>query len=244
MRRYLLIVVTILCACLQAVAQEPVRDSLEVLAEPVAMQAEEPIPTAVQPEPVKPATRSVDTTVYQGVIVRLDIANPIFELARSSWHTYAVEAAVSVRLKYRLFPTIELGYAGQFRQEKDATTPKYNGQGEYVRLGMDISPLKKHPERRSVMLVGVRAGVGWQQLEPTVSEAALQGAWIADAWGEIVAGVQVDIYKGFNMGWAVRMKFLFTEKTHDSLTIPYYIPGFGYRNSMNWGLEYYLGYAF
>ena len=40
------------------------------------------------------------------------------------------------------------------------------------------------------------------------------------------------------------MKFLFTEKTHDSLTIPYYIPGFGYRNSMNWGFEYYLGYAF
>ena len=148
---------TILCACLQAVAQEPVRDSTEVLAEPVAMQAKEPIPPAVQPEPVKPATRSVDTTVYQGVIVRLDIANPIFELARSNWHTYAVEAAVSVRLKYRLFPTIELGYAGQFRQEKDATTPKYNGQGEYVRLGMDINPLKKHPERRSVMLVGVRA---------------------------------------------------------------------------------------
>ena len=237
-----MIATIVLGAWLQAVAQEPVQDSTAV-ADTLATQADVKSAPVAQPAQTPPVQR-VDSTVYQGVTVRLDIANPIFELARSGWHTYAVEAAVSVRLKYRLFPTLELGYAGQFRQEKDAATPYYNGQGEYVRLGLDINPLKKHPERRSVMLIGVRAGSGWQRMEPTVTASNLQGKWIADAWGEIVAGVQVDIYKGFNMGWAVRMKFLFTEKAHGDQNIPYYIPGFGYRNSMNWGFDYYLGYMF
>ena len=186
-----------------------------------------------------------DSAVYQGVNVRLDIANPVFELARSGWRTYGIEAAVNVRLKNRFFPTFEAGYAGQFLQQKDATTPVYDGQGEFVRLGLDINPLKKHPEQRSVMLIGVRAGTGWQHMHtPALLAEQPKGAWIADAWGEIVAGVQVDIAAGFNMGWAARMKFLFTTNSHDELTTPYYIPGFGYRDTMVWGLDYYLGYTF
>ena len=79
---------------------------------------------------------------------------------------------------------------------------------------------------------------------PALIAEVPQGKLIADAWGEIVAGVQVDIYKGFNMGWAIRMKFLFTTNAHDELTTPYYIPGFGYRDTMRWGFDYYLGYTF
>lgn len=185
------------------------------------------------------------TEVYQGTTVRVDLLNPILDLARSGWHTYSAEAAVNARFIYRLFPTIELGYAGAFLQQKDAATPLYNGSGEFVRMGLDINPLKKHPEQRSAMLIGVRVGTGWQKMQtPALLAEVPQGKWIADAWGEIVAGVQVDIYKGFNMGWAVRMKFLFTTNSHDELTTPYYIPGFGYRNTMSWGFNYYLGYTF
>ena len=205
--------------------------------------------TVVRQSPKEPAAkmrtaRYADTAVFQGVTVKLDILNPVLELARSNWNTFDVEAAVNVRLKNRFFPTFEFGYAGQFLQEKKASTPVYNGQGEFVRLGLDINPLRKHPEQRSVLLIGVRAGSGWQKLESSVSAANLQGKWIADAWGEVIAGVQVDIVKGFNMGWAVRMKFLFTERAHGDATIPYYIPGYGYRDTMKWGFNYYLGYSF
>ena len=190
-------------------------------------------------------TAYADSAIFQGVNIRIDVLNPVLELARSGWHTYDIEAAVNVRLKNRFFPTIEGGYAGRFLQEKDAATPLYDGHGEFVRLGLDINPLKKHPERRSVLLVGVRAGTAWQHMHtPVLLAEKPQGTWIADVWGEIVAGVQVDIAKGFNMGWAVRMKFLFTRNSHDELTTPYFIPGFGYRNEMNWGFNYYLGYAF
>lgn len=213
-------------------AQEPATDSTFV-------QTDAPQPTAKSQWPNYP-----DTAIFQGVTVRLDILNPILDMARTGWHTYTVEAAVNVRLKNRFFPTMEFGYAGNFLQEKDAETPVYDGNGGYVKLGLDINPLKKHPERRSVMLIGVRAATGLEQLKRSVSNSELHGKWVADAWGEIVAGVQVNIVQGFNMGWAVRMKFLFTEKTHDDKTIPYYIPGYGNRDSMKWGFDYYLGYTF
>ena len=218
------------------IVQEQPDDSAAVMADAVA-------PQQLQRERVRNQGYA-DTAVFQGVTIRLDILNPLLEQARSSWHTYDIEAAVNVRLKNRFFPTMEFGYAGRFLQEKGADAPVYNGHVEFVRVGMDLNPLKKHPEQRSVMLVGIRAGTGWQKLASSVTDEQLHNKWIADAWGEIVAGVQVNIVKGFNMGWAVRMKFLFTEKTHDNLAIPYYIPGYGYRGSMNWGFDYYLGYTF
>lgn len=242
------IVIVILVLCIGAVrvsAQEPVSDSL-VVQEPVMDSVIVQVDTITPPAPL-PAVKQqdyADTAIFQGVNIRLDILNPLLELMRTGWHTYDVEAAVNVRLKNRFFPTFEFGHAGLFLQEKDAVAPVYNGHGEFARVGLDLNPLKKHPEQRSVLLVGVRVATGWQKLEPSVSVRELQGKWIADAWGEVVAGVQVDIAKGFNMGWAVRMKFLFTEKIHDSLTVPYYIPGYGYRDSMRWGFDYYLGYSF
>ena len=206
--------------------------------------AQEATPDSVKVQPVK-VPQLAEAAVYQGTTIRVDILNPVLEMVRTGWNTYSVEAAVNVRLINRLYPTIEGGYAAQFLQEKNAATPLYDGSGGFVRLGLDINPLKKHPEQRSALLIGVRAGSAMQRLHtPALIAEVPQGKLIADAWGEIVAGVQVDIYKGFNMGWAIRMKFLFTTKAHDELTTPYYIPGFGYRDTMRWGFDYYLGYTF
>ena len=46
------------------------------------------------------------------------------------------------------------------------------------------------------------------------------------------------------MGWAVRLKFLFTTNSHGVNTTPNYIPGYGFHDTMNWGFNYYLGYTF
>lgn len=213
----------------------------------LAIQAQEVVQDSVAQaaKASTPVEKKPKKEVYQGTTLRIDLLNPILDLARSGWHTYTVEAAVNVRLINRLFPTIELGHVGAFLQEEGASLPRYNGWGEFVRLGLDINPLKKRPESRSVLLVGVRAGTGWQNMRtPAVLAERPRGVWIADAWGEVVAGVQVNIVKGFNMGWAVKMKFLFTTNSHDELTTPYYIPGFGYRGTSNWGFNYYIGYTF
>lgn len=234
------IVVLVLVACtIAAHAQESASDSTAV--RPSARDKA----AKMQEQAVTQAATAAEEAIYQGVNIRIDLLNPVLDLARSEWHTYSIETAVNVRLKNRFFPTLEGGYAGRFLQEKDAATPLYEGSGEFLRIGLDINPLKKHPERRSCLLIGARVGTGWQKLRtPALLAEQPKGLLIADAWGEIDAGVQVEIVKGFNMGWAVRMKFLFSTNSHDELTTPYYIPGFGYRNDMNWGFDYYIGYAF
>jgi hypothetical protein len=72
-----------------------------------------------------------------------------------------------------------------------------------------------------------------------------------DCWGEIIAGCQVEIAKvqktAFYMGWMGRFKVLFT-RDKEGLTAdqmkPIYIPGFGNRDNIGWGLNYYLGWRF
>ncbi len=216
-----------------------------------AQQTDSPhrVRTTQAAQPRDSAAVPADEPIYQGMCLRVDILNPAFELMRSDWHSYAMEAALSVRLKGRFFPTLEFGHAGRFLQEKADRTKNlpdslYCGNGQFARLGLDINPLKKHPNSRSVMLIGVRLGTGWQKIGGKVSDTTLRDQWIADVWGEVLAGVQVDVYKGFNMGWAVRMKFLFTKNSHTNADIPYYIPGLGYRNDMNWDFDYFIGYTF
>ena len=57
------------------------------------------------------AREYADTAVYQGMSVKLDIAMPILELARSGGKIQSYEAAVNVRLAKRFYPTLEAVYA-------------------------------------------------------------------------------------------------------------------------------------
>ena len=118
-------------------------------------------------------------------------------------------------------------------------------------MGLDINPLKKSAATSPhALLVGVRLGTAVQHMrqENTRTAALPYYGTRADCWGEVVAGCQVDVYKGFTMGWMLRMKFLFTrQKTTDrveALAYPLYIPGYGSRDDMAWGMSYYIGYRF
>lgn len=200
-------------------------------------------------------------SLYLGTQVKLDIASPSVIPAANSWKIQHYEVAVNVRLAKRFYPTLELGYAGGSKERGD--TISYRGRGGFFRIGADINPLKKHPESPHALLVGVRIGTAVQDMEQTYSGKAngkIQGVQ-ADCWGEIVAGCQVEIAKvnntSFYMGWMGRFKFLFTrtmyrsleqqldqEKVLTHLASPIYIPGFGPRDNIGWGLNYYLGWRF
>ena len=52
-----------------------------------------------------------DTAIYQGMSIKLDIAMPILELARSAGKVQDYEMALNERLANRFYPTLELGYA-------------------------------------------------------------------------------------------------------------------------------------
>ena len=169
-------------------------------------------------------------SIYNATQIKLDIASPVVIAGIHQWGMQHYEIAANVQLARRFFPTLELGYAGSIQ---------YKGQGGFFRVGCDINPLKKHKDSPHALLVGLRLGT------------AVQTKGYTDCWGEIIAGCQVEIAKvqktAFYMGWMGRFKVLFT-RDKEGLTAdqmkPIYIPGFGNRDNIGWGLNYYLGWRF
>ena len=175
-------------------------------------------------------------SVYQGMTLKLDILTPALTAGLSKGKLQQYEVAMNWRLKDRFYPTFEMGYAGGQTQKGDSL--KYNAHGGYFRVGCDINPLKKHPDSPHAMLIGIRVGTGIQGKK-------------TDCWGEIVAGCQVEIAKvkntAFYMGWMGRLKILFTREKEGLMANemgPIYIPGYGNRNNIGWGISYHLGWKF
>ena len=196
------------------------------------------------------AREYADTAVYQGMSVKLDVGNSVLELARSAGKIQSYEAAINVRLAKRFYPTLEAGYA---IAERGADGGVHKGQGGFGRIGMDLAVVKKGASENN-MLVGLRFGGAYQNYDLT-NVKLYSDYWGEqrlnfydqqrfDCWGEIVAGCQVQVYKGFQMGWYVRMKLLFTRNAKEGEVMPYYIPGFSFRKDFQWGLNYYLAYKF
>ena len=196
------------------------------------------------------AREYADSAVYQGLSLKLDLATPVIEAARSAGRVQDYELAINIRLAKRWYPTLELGYA-----QADCTSGggHHSGQGGFGRIGLDISALKKGVSENCLM-AGFRVGTSCQsyQLTDVVQKVDYwqagtidfprQQHW--DAWGEIVAGCQVQVWQGFQMGWYVRLKVLFTRTDKNGGPLPYYMPGFGFRDNTNWGLNYYLAWKF
>lgn len=196
------------------------------------------------------AREYADTAVYQGMSVKLDIAMPVLELARSAGKIQSYEAAVNVRLAKRFYPTLEAGYA---LAERGADGGWHKGQGGFGRVGMDLAIVKKGATENN-MLIGLRVGGAYQDYDLTnvklysdywgEKQLNFYDQQRFDCWGEFVAGCQVQVYKGFQMGWYLRMKLLFTRKAEEAGVLPYYVPGYGFRKDFQWGINYYLAYKF
>lgn len=186
---------------------------------------------------------------YQGVIVKIDMMNSVLEPVLSRGANQNYEASISVRLKERLYPTLEGGYA---HCSASADGGQHQGRGGFGRVGMDINGLKKHVHTFDALLIGIRIGTGMQNY--TLTDVRTNDAidsridfptrFRADCWGEVMLGCQVNIVSGLIMGWSARLKFLFTNKASGNAPVPYYIPGFGYRDNMNGGVSYYIGWRF
>ena len=194
--------------------------------------------------------RNDSIPLYQGVNVKLDIAMPIIEAARSAGKIQDYEMAINVRLKNRFYPTLELGYA---LAECGADGAQHKGHGGFARLGMDLAIVKKG-ETENNLMIGLRFGGAYQNYDLTNVQVQTD-YWQSnsidfynqnrfDCWGEIVVGCQVYLWKGLHMGWYGRVKLLFTCNVAEEQVRPYYVPGLGFRNDFNWGFNYYIGYRF
>lgn len=68
-----------------------------------------------------------------------------------------------------------------------------------------------------------------------------EGVKTTATWAELLAGIKVNVYKNFYMGWSLRYRIRMNMKKTEH-TEPWYIPGFGKNNSTNLGVTYSLIY--
>lgn len=199
------------------------------------------------------APKASNDTVYKGTTVKLDLFNTVYTLAATGGKTYSYEAAANVNLLNKYFPTIEIGYAGA--DQTMANDAHFNGTGAFMRIGSDFNLMKKKKNTSgNFFLGGVRFGMAMQQFDTdnllitdnywnTTQTINYTDQFKFDCWAEIVAGIQVNVYRNFTMGWAVRAKFLITRGNEGQL-YAWYIPGYGTKDTNNWGFNYYIAYTF
>ena len=182
----------------------------------------------------------------QGFTLSVDAFGPVSYMV-SDYGT--AEAALRLNLKNTYFPIVEMGY-GKCTTEDFNTQVSYKVSAPYARIGIDFNMLKDKFQSNRLYL-GARYGVSAYKYDlagPTMTDPIWGGSEAFNIpqtsctshWLEVLMGVEVQIYKNFHMGWAIRYK---TElaSTKNDYSKPNCIPGYGYTtNASCWGGTYSL----
>lgn len=190
----------------------------------------------------KPETREISLGVDLS-----RFALPLLDSTRLGW-----EMSADFELLKDVFVAGEVGYQNTNLKRENYD---YSGNGYYVRLGVDYN-FMKHVDSTSTdqMLVGLRYGfttfnhMAENVIVDDIFYGRYQGgtipkSWLAANWLEVDAGMRVELFSNFYLGWTLRIKTkLWCSK--DQHLEPYYIPGFGrnYSNT-NIGINYSLYYC-
>lgn len=134
-------------------------------------------------------------------------------------------------------------------QARDYTLPHngdYQNSGSYWRAGVDVNLLKKDPDR-NMFFFGIRYGHSSFSESATIvtvdpyfgeTRKAVNNAVVTAAWGELVTGLRVKMFKQFWMGYTARMKVAPRVKGDTQMTA-YDIPGYGlHEEGIYWGFNY------
>ena len=161
-------------------------------------------------------------------------------------------------------PTAEIGFSTT--DSWNDTGIHYKSSAPFFRIGVDYNTMSKKKEKNSFLYVGLRYGFshmkydinsmpmkdpafGGEYENPSLGDIIWGGSVPYDhpgqkatmQWMEFVAGVKVQIYKNFYMGWALRMKYKLSASVSEYGT-PWMVPGFGKYGSNNMGVTYTLIY--
>lgn len=157
--------------------------------------------------------------------------------AVGKWGQYEVGAHLGIYRRF--FPTVELG-VGTSNYAAERSGLHYKVHSPYFRVGMDYS-LNKNRESRNRYFVGVRYGFSKFSYDldgPDIKDAywpyefaySRHGIDGSMHWGELLFGIQTQIWRFIHCGWTVRYKC----RLHESQGEPghaYYVPGYGKNGS-------------
>lgn len=220
-----------------------------------------PTPKRDQKKNVKEEPKE-EVPLYNGTYVGVDLYGIGSKLFGSDFLSSEID--VVVNLKNMFLPTAEIGFATT--DSWNDTGIHYKSSAPFFRIGVDYNTMSKKKEKNSFLYVGLRYGFshmkydinsmpikdpafGGEYENPSLGDIIWGGSAPYDhpgqkatmQWMELVAGVKVQIYKNFYMGWALRMKY----KLYASVSEygnPWMVPGFGKYGSNNIGVTYTLIY--
>ncbi|MEG1564276.1 MAG: DUF6048 family protein [Bacteroides sp.] len=208
-------------------------------------------------EEVKPDTIPLFNGAYVGV--------DVFGVGSNFFGSDFLSSEVSLvaNLKNKFLPTVELGYGST--DTWNETGIHYKSSAPYFRIGIDYNTMAK--KKNSYLFVGVRYGMSSFKYDihnlpaddPIWGDAIPNPSFGDEVWGnesvpfdhrglkctmqwfELVAGVKVQVFKSFSMGWAIRMKYKLSASMNEHAD-PWYVPGFGKYQSNTIGVTYSLIY--
>lgn len=151
----------------------------------------------------------------------------------SKWGQYEVGAHLGVKGKY--FPVLEVGL-GQSNHTDERSKLHYNVHAPYFRIGLNYN-LNKDLTSHNRYYVGVRYGFSafaYDFSAPAIADDYWGGEYAVNLhnvkgnahWGELLFGLQTQIWKFINLGWTARYRARIYEK-QGAPGHAYYIPGYG-----------------
>ncbi len=185
------------------------------------------------------ASKKVYRPTLMGATVGVNFWGPLMRLLGRDYGD--CDAWVAVNFKNRYIPVAEVGFGQANTSPEDGNFTYKSKLAIYGKIGMNYNFMfAKDPKYQ--LYAGVR--VGASRFNYDITNISLgNGYWGKDnktfditgqsasaIWGEAVAGIQVELFKNFSLGWAVRYNFPFHVKDTQN-SRPYYIPGYGVRDS-------------
>lgn len=161
------------------------------------------------------------------------------------------EFAIDYKLRGKNYLVAEGGWG---KNKVDYTNLQYDNTGSFIKLGIDKNVVDVLNDKDfDVFFIGIRYGMGFGQRStatflvpsyfgpPEVGTSEAENYLIH--WGEINAGVRVEILENWFVGWNVRVKFLLNAGEFKTLA-PSYAPGYGKGDKSTFtGANLYLAYA-
>lgn len=178
------------------------------------------------------------------------------DVARITYNfLYPDKPGYELQLDYLLrkgnYAVLEGGFG---KNKVDFETLKYDNKGSYFRLGIDKNVLTiLNVKDFDIFFIGLRYGMAFGSISearflvpsfygPSI-EGTTPGSNYFIHWGEINAGLRVEVLKNCFVGWNIRLKFLLNSGQFDALA-PSYVPGYGKGDkTTNFDGNFYVSYA-
>ena len=192
---------------------------------------------------------------YKAVSIHADIFSPAMGIIGNK-NVRTGEIQADINLYYKFFPTLEAGYGSI--QTTLQGGQEYRSASPFVRVGFNynlINNADKDGRMKHIVsypFVGARYAMSATNYEaaniPMNNDywaggdrrQSFSGRDVYCGWLELVGGIRVNLYRGFTMGWSVRLKTAFHTKDKTKI---WWNPGYGFTQGGQFAFNYTIGYT-